>query len=103
NLDIHSPRVNAQSRNKDKSVSKTFTFNIVAKEPGRFNLNDYFYWIFFNLDKKQYDTLRPSKVIIVEGESLKNTYIASNSDPFYNKIIDKVPNKLQPKKKDQTL
>ncbi|HEY8402433.1 MAG TPA: BatD family protein [Cytophagaceae bacterium] len=102
NLDIHSPRVN-ESRNKDKSVSKTFTFNIVAKEPGRFNLNDYFYWIFFNLDKKQYDTLRPSKVIIVEGESLKNTYIASNSDPFYNKIIDKVPNKLQPKQKDQTL
>lgn len=103
-LDIHFPQIVENiAQEPDYSGGKTYIYTIVPKEPGRYQLKDYFSWIYFNIDKKQYDTLKPKLEIVVEGESMKNSYIASNNDPFYRALIDKASNTLRPNKKDQNI
>ena len=66
---------------------KSFSYYAIPKEPGEYNLGDYFSWIYFDPRKEQYDTLRSDIKINVSGESFKNTYISSNDlGSFYNNI-----------------
>jgi hypothetical protein len=58
---------------------------MIPKEPGNYNLGEYFQWIYFSPTRKQYDTLRSSIDIRITGDSKKNEAIESY-DPgnFYD-------------------
>lgn len=66
---------------------KKFNYFIIPQEAGEYNLGDYLQWIFFNPRTEKYDTLSSSKIIRVEGESMKNKNI-ENADlgEFYDQI-----------------
>ncbi len=66
---------------------KSFSYFMIPKEPGQFNLGDYVHWIFFNPNQKKYDTLKSQLTVYVTGESKKNEAIQSNDlGSFYDKI-----------------
>ncbi|MFT5618526.1 MAG: hypothetical protein ACI85I_001761 [Arenicella sp.] len=74
--------------------SKQFEYNIEPSEPGKYNLGDFFQWIYFNPKTAQYDTLKSEKMIEVVGESQKNQSIASNDLGDFYSDMDKVNNQL---------
>lgn len=66
---------------------KSFSYFMIPKEPGKFNLGDYVQWVFFNPKEKKYDTLKSQLTVYVTGESKKNEVIQSNDlGSFYDKI-----------------
>lgn len=87
-FDFYEPNMKQSINRENQRVAgtKTFTYFIVPKEPGDYNLGQYVNWVFFNPTKKQYDTLRSSYNLHVEGESQQNQFIES-TDPgsFYDR------------------
>ena len=60
---------------------------MIPKEPGKFDLDKYFQWVYFNPREKKYDTLKSQLTVYVTGESKKNEIIESNDlGSFYDKI-----------------
>ncbi len=96
-FDIYEPNVK-QNINREMgrvSGTKSFTYFMIPKEPGTYNLGDYFKWVYFNLQTKKYDTLRSNQVVTVSGESRKNLSIGSNDlGSFYDRI-DAIDNTLK--------
>ncbi len=89
NIDFYKPNIAQSIRRSNNTVTgaKSFTYYGIPNEPGTYNLQDYFQWIYFNTRKNQYDTLRSSVVISVTGESKKNeTIIANDLGSFYDLI-----------------
>lgn len=89
NFDIYPPNINQNISRANGRVtgSKNFSFYGIPKEPGDYDLSDYFQWIYFNPTLSQYDTLKSSIKILVTGESKKNAYISSNDmGRFYDSI-----------------
>jgi hypothetical protein len=67
--------------------TKSFNYFLIPKEPGQYDLANYFQWIYFNPDKEKYDTLKSKLTVYVTGESKRNQTIESNDDgAFYDKI-----------------
>ncbi|WP_253275690.1 BatD family protein [Persicobacter sp. CCB-QB2] len=80
-------RQNINRNNNRVTGSKTFTFYGIPREPGEYNLGDFFQWIYFDPDKETYDTLRPKETIKVTGKSQQFLTIESNQlGSFYDKI-----------------
>ncbi len=89
NFDFYEPNVtqNVNRRAGRVAGSKAFSYFGIPKEPGTYNLGDYFQWVFFNPQTEKYDTLKSSQVITVSGESKKNESIQSNDlGSFYDQI-----------------
>ncbi|HEY0745048.1 MAG TPA: BatD family protein [Chryseosolibacter sp.] len=88
-FEFYEPNVR-QDINRDGSrVSGTKSFNyfLIPKEPGEYDLKNYFQWVFFNTTKNRYDTLKSKLTVYVTGESKKNEAIESNdAGAFYDKI-----------------
>jgi hypothetical protein len=69
------------------SGSMIFEYQIIPKEAGTYQFKDYFQWVYFNPASGKYDTLRPSVILKVQGESIRNTEISANQlNQFYKKI-----------------
>ncbi len=67
--------------------TKSFSYFMIPKEPGKFKLKDYFQWVFFNPKIRKYDTLKSQQIVTVIGESQKNQAIESNDlGSFYDRI-----------------
>jgi hypothetical protein len=96
-FDFYEPNMKQSINRENQRVAgtKTFTYFIVPKEPGDYDLGQYMQWVFFSPTKKQYDTLRSSYKLHVEGESQQNQFIES-TDPgsFYDRA-DVTSNTLQ--------
>jgi hypothetical protein len=89
NFEFYEPNVRQDINRENGRVSGTKSFNyfLIPKEPGQYNLGNYFQWVFFNPQKRQYDTLRSKLTIYVTGESKKNEAIQANdAGEFYDKI-----------------
>ncbi|MBL6449822.1 BatD family protein [Fulvivirga sp. 29W222] len=89
NFDFYDPNIsqNINRRNNHVTGSKSFSYFGIPKEPGQYNLKDYFKWIFFNPKTQKYDTLMSSQVVEVTGESKKNESIQSNDlGSFYDRL-----------------
>jgi hypothetical protein len=88
-FEFYEPNVRQDITRANNRITGTKSFNyfIIPKEPGQYKLGDYFHWVFFNPNKKKYDTLRSTLTVYVKGESKKNEVIESN-DPgsFYDKL-----------------
>ncbi|HRG10757.1 MAG TPA: BatD family protein, partial [Cyclobacteriaceae bacterium] len=96
-FDFYEPNMKQSINRENQRVAgtKTFTYFIVPKEPGDYDLGQYMQWVFFSPTKKKYDTLRSSYKLHVEGESQQNQFIES-TDPgsFYDRA-DVTSNTLQ--------
>ena len=89
NFDFYEPSMKQNIRREGGRVAGTKAFNyfMIPKEPGEFNLGDYFQWVFFNPSTKKYDTLRSQYTLRVEGESQKNQFIESTDlGSFYDRM-----------------
>jgi len=89
NFDFYEPNVR-QDINRDNghvTGTKSFNYFLIPKEPGEYRLSKYFQWVYFNPNKKKYDTLKSKLIAHVGGESRKNEAIESNdAGSFYDKI-----------------
>lgn len=97
NFEFYDPNVRQDISHENSRVTgnKTFSYFMIPKEPGKFNLGNYFHWVFFNPKEKKYDTLRSRLTVYVTGESKKNEVIESNDlGSFYDKM-DATDNSLQ--------
>lgn len=89
NFEFYEPNVRMDINRENGRVSGTKSFNyfLIPKEPGKYQLKDYFQWVFFNPDEEKYDTLKSKLTVYVTGESTRNEAIEANDDgSFYNKI-----------------
>lgn len=89
NFEIYEPNIQQNINRQGNRVTGTKSFNyfLIPKEPGDYNLGDYFQWIFFNVKENRYDTLRSEITVHVSGESKKNEAIqATDPGVFYDKI-----------------
>ena len=69
--------------------ARQFVYDIEPLEPGQYNLNDYFQWIYFDPARETYDTLKATSSLKVVGASKKNQEIASNNlGVFYDDLFD---------------
>jgi hypothetical protein len=48
--------------------NKSDIVRIIPEQPGKFALANYFSWVYFNVDKERFDTLRSQFVITVQGQ-----------------------------------
>ncbi len=88
-FDFYEPNVRQKITRQSNRVTgtKSFTYFIIPKEPGDYQLGDYMKWVFFNPEKKSYDTLVARTTAQVTGESLKNETIESvDGGSFYDTI-----------------
>ena len=95
-IEFYKPNIDQSIRRSNNMVTgaKSFSYYGIPNEPGEYNLNDYFEWIFFNTQKDNYDTLKSNVTISVTGESKKNeTIIANDLGQFYD-LIDVEDNTL---------
>lgn len=89
NFEFYEPNVRMDINRENSRVTGTKSFNyfLIPKEPGRYELKDYFQWVFFNPEEEKYDTLQSKLTVYVTGESTKNEVIQANDDgSFYDKI-----------------
>jgi hypothetical protein len=96
-FEVYEPNVRQDINRSNGRVTGTKSFNyfMIPNEPGKYDLGDYFQWVFFNPTKAKYDTLRSTITVNVKGESRKNESIESNDlGSFYDKI-DTADNSLR--------
>jgi hypothetical protein len=89
NFDFYEPNVkqNVNRENGRVTGAKSFSYFMIPKEPGKYNLGDYIQWVFFNPRTKKYDTLKSKQMLTVTGESQKNQSIESiDTGSFYDRI-----------------
>jgi len=88
-FDFYEPNVRQSiNRNKGRVTGlKSFSYFMIPKEPGEYQLKDYFKWVFFNPRTAKYDTLKSKQVITVSGESQQYQAIESgDGGSFYDRI-----------------
>ena len=88
-FEIYPPNIQQDIRRSNGLVrgQKRFDYYILPNEPGEYNLEDYFKWIYFNTKTETYDTLSSELVVNVIGESKKNSEILSTDlGTFYETI-----------------
>jgi hypothetical protein len=89
NFEFYEPNVRMDIKRENSRVTGTKSFNyfLIPKEPGRYDLKDYFQWVYFDPEAERYDTLESNLTVYVTGESTKNEAIEANDDgSFYDKI-----------------
>ena len=88
-FEFYEPNVRQDITRQSNRVTgtKSFSYFMIPKEPGKYKLSDYFQWVFFNPKTSKYDTLKSQLTLYVTGESKKNEAILSNDlGNFYDKI-----------------
>jgi hypothetical protein len=98
-FDIFDPTVHYDIRRENNRVhgSASFVYFLIPKEPGTFNLGDFFQWYFFNPETSRYDTLKAKTILQISGESLKNESIASSGETSFYSRLATTDNSLQQK------
>ena len=100
NFDFYTPDIR-QSINRGRgkvSGTKSFSFYGIPNEPGTYDLEDYFSWVFFNTEIDSYDTLNSEITLSVSGDSRENLSIASNDLGGFYDQTSRADNKLKPLK-----
>ena len=92
-LEVYTPTIEQVIRKTPTQLLgiKTFKYAIVAKKPGKYPLKDLFYLVYFNTEKKRYDTLRSRLTLEVSGKAIENI---SLEDSQLQKEIKNADNRL---------
>lgn len=94
-------RQNINRGNSRVTGNKTFNYYIIPNEPGDYNLDNFFEWVFFNPATEVYDTLRSDITVNVTGESKRNNQILSNDMGSFYDQIEIESNQLKAMHKDE--
>jgi len=89
NFEFFDPEIIKSNSQVDGELIGKCSFNsfVIPHEPGNFNLGKFFNYIYFNVEKQTYDTLKSQLQIQVLGESKHNFGVSLNSgDDFYDLI-----------------
>ncbi|CAN5887971.1 BatD family protein [soil metagenome] len=88
-LEMHPPAVTQQIDRLRTGIkgAKTFQYHLLARQPGKIDLGDYFRFVYFNPTIGRYDTLRSQLTMQVTGEGDANADLqARDMGLFYNLI-----------------
>jgi hypothetical protein len=88
-FEFYEPNIRQDINRQSNRVTgtKSFSYFIIPKEPGEYQLQDFVQFVYFNPATKKYDTLQSKAAVVVSGESLKNEAIEStDGGSFYDKI-----------------
>lgn len=99
-LNTFDPNVRQQINRGNGRVTgiKEFSYYMTINEPGQVKLADYIDWIYFNPVTAKYDTLRPTAIVNVSGESKVNQAISNQRLGGIYDLIDVENNKLSNKR-----
>jgi hypothetical protein len=61
---------------------KEFRYRIIPKDSGQHSLDKYFYWVYFNSKRQQYDTLKSRIKVSVSGKTIESG--STNSGDIYD-------------------
>lgn len=89
NFDFYEPNMKQNVKRENGRVvgAKTFSYYLIPKEPGDYDLGNYFRWVFFNPKTNRYDTLKSNYSVSVTGESQRNLVIENKDQgSFYDRI-----------------
>ncbi|MBC5993018.1 BatD family protein [Pontibacter cellulosilyticus] len=95
-LEFYPPDVRQDVTRRAGRVSgaKSFSYNVLPREPGTYELSNAIEWIYFNPVTAAYDTLRPSLQVTVTGARDSDALVLSRDlGAFYN-IIENEDNTL---------
>lgn len=87
-FDFYPPNIRDNHSNGQPSKEKEFRYRIIPKDSGQYQLEKYFYWVFFNTRKGQYDTLKSGISIKVLGKTIADKSTDTSEDIFAG--IDKL-------------
>ncbi len=88
-----------QSKSKETSVFSTnremlgryrTNYTIIPQRPGKYNLGDYFYWVYFNTSTGKIDTLKSKKIIQIIGSSADSVLSSKNESSEIYQGIEKI-------------
>lgn len=77
-FDFYPPEVKGNDREGMLQGDREFQYTIFPKEPGEIALKDYFKFIFFNVQKSQYDTLSATVTVDVSGKKITSAQLKTN-------------------------
>ena len=97
-FEFYEPNVkqNINHENNKVTGTKSFSYFLIPREPGTYNLGDHFSWVYFNPRKNRYDTLRSNTTVVVAGESMQNEAIQSTDHGTFYDRIAQTDNSLKP-------
>ena len=104
-LDVYPPNT-FQDINRSGAVvsgAKNFNYFMVPKEPGKYKMKDFIYWVYFNPKTSKYDTLKPKFNLNIQGDSHKNAAVNANDYNDFMDIIENYDNGFVNPEKDQFL
>ncbi|GGM73221.1 hypothetical protein GCM10010967_00990 [Dyadobacter beijingensis] len=88
-FDIYPPEVSQVVKRSYQNVvgEKTFDYFVVPRKDGEFPLGRYFHWVYFDIEKGKYDTLRSAASLEVRGDEYKLTNLSlSGSSGLYDNL-----------------
>lgn len=74
--------------------SKTFSYTVLPREPGTYELNKMFQWIYFDPETARYDTLQPALKVQVTGLRDVDAVVMSRDLGAFYSIINTEDDKL---------
>ncbi|WP_238804841.1 BatD family protein [Emticicia aquatica] len=81
-FDFYPPEIKEIHTNAQPTREKQFRYRILPKDSGQYQLDKYFYWVFFNTKTEKYDTLKSKIKIKVLGKTIANKDSDSSNDIF---------------------
>jgi hypothetical protein len=87
-FDFYPPEIKENHPNAQPGREKVFSYRILPKDSGQYQFDKYFFWVFFNTKKGQYDTLRSALKIKVFGKTIADKDTDTSNDIFAG--IDKL-------------
>ena len=87
-FDFYPPEIKEAHALGQPSREKLFRYRVLPKDSGQYQLDKYFFWVFFNTKKEQYDTLKSSLKIKVLGKTIADKNTDASNDIFAG--IDKL-------------
>jgi len=95
-FEFYTPETHQSIHRGDNKVmgTKVFTYPIIPREPGQYNLGDYVQIPYFDPIRVKYDTLKSTLKLVIKGESQKNATIQANDYDSFYQLIEKEKNKF---------
>lgn len=87
-FDFYPPEIKENHTNAQLNREKLFSYRILPKDSGQYQFDKYFFWVFFNTKKGQYDTLKSALKIKVLGKTIADQETDGSNDIFAG--IDKL-------------
>lgn len=71
-FDFYVPEIKDNIVSGRVSGERSFKYRIIPKDSGEYKLENYFFWVYFNTKKANYDTLKSNFKIKVSGQSIED-------------------------------